>query len=90
MLRKKNDRPKLRDYTVLFEPLGEGGYMVVVPALPGIVTCGETLAEARRMASDAIRCHLEGLLKDGEPLPDDRPIRREPVKEVLRVALAGA
>lgn len=56
---------KLLDYTVLFEPLAEGGYMVIVPALPGVITCGNTLPEARRMAMDAIKCHLEGLLKDG-------------------------
>lgn len=55
---------KMLNYTVLFEPLEEGGYMVIVPALPGIVTYGETLDEARAMAIDAIRCHCEGLLKD--------------------------
>ena len=52
------------NHTVLFEPLEDGGYIVVVPALPGVVTCGETLDQARTMAADAIRCHCEGLLKD--------------------------
>ena len=41
-------------YTVLFEPAEEGGYVVTVPALPGCVTQGETLEEAREMATDAI------------------------------------
>ncbi len=68
------------NYTVLFEPLEDGGYMVVVPALPGVITCGETLDQARTMAADAIKCHCEGLLKDGEPLPDDKTIKMEPVK----------
>jgi antitoxin HicB len=37
-------------YTVLFEPAEEGGYVVTCPALPGLVTEGDTLAEARIMA----------------------------------------
>jgi len=36
-------------YTVLFEPLEEGGYNVIVPAIPEICTFGETLEEAREM-----------------------------------------
>jgi predicted RNase H-like HicB family nuclease len=56
-------------YRVIYEPLAEGGYQVIVPALPGIVTFGRTLDEARGMAQDAIACHIRGLLKDGEQVP---------------------
>jgi hypothetical protein len=42
-------------YTVLFEPAEEGGYVATCPALPGLVTEGDTLDEAREMAKDAIR-----------------------------------
>lgn len=45
------------------------GYTVTVPALPGVITGGRTHAEALAMAEDAIRCHVESLLKDGEPVP---------------------
>lgn len=34
-------------YTVLFEPAEEGGFVVTCPALPGLVTEGDTLEEAR-------------------------------------------
>ena len=34
------------DFTVLFEPAEEGGYVVTCPALPGLVTEGDTLEEA--------------------------------------------
>jgi antitoxin HicB len=54
-------------YTVYFEPLVESGYRVFFPAIPEIVTWGRTLDEARAMARDALRCHLEGLLADGNP-----------------------
>jgi predicted RNase H-like HicB family nuclease len=70
-------------YTVLFEPAEEGGYVVTCPALPGLVTEGDTLDEARRMALDAIRAYLESLRKDHLPVPADRP----PVQEELRILL---
>jgi len=56
----------LKEYTfdIFYEPMEEGGYLVIVPALPGIVTYGKDLEEARLMALDAIRCHCEGLQKD--------------------------
>jgi predicted RNase H-like HicB family nuclease len=79
-------RQKLLSYTVFFEPASEGGYTVTIPALPGCVTEGDTLQEAREMATDAIKCYCESLLKDGEPLPVDVELP-EPVKEKLQVAL---
>jgi len=56
-------------YTAVFEPAEEGGYVVTVPALPGLVTEGDTLEEARAMVKDAIRGYLESLLKHGEEIP---------------------
>lgn len=74
-------------YTVLYERLREGGYHVIVPALAGIVTYGRTLEEAREMAADAIRCHLRGLLKDGEEIPKDPFADQQPVTEEVRVTV---
>lgn len=73
-------------FTVFFEPLAEGGYQVIVPVLPELVTYGDTLEEARQMAIDGIKCHCEGLLKDGEEIPQDV----EPVREKLNIALEYA
>ena len=70
-------------YTVILHPLPEGGYNVVVPAIPEICTFGETLAEAREMAQDAIRCFLESALQTGEPIPKDI----EPATEQVAVTL---
>jgi predicted RNase H-like HicB family nuclease len=47
---------------------------VIVPSLPGCVTYGETLTEARSMASDAIAVYLKSLKKHGEPIPDDSEV----------------
>jgi predicted RNase H-like HicB family nuclease len=61
-----------REYTVLLEPdEEEGGYTVTVPALPGIVTQGETLEEAIEMARDAIALYLADLVADGVPIPTE-------------------
>lgn len=65
-------------FTVLFEPAEEGGYVVTCPALPGLVTEGESLGEARDMAADAIRTYLESLTKDGLPMPEDKPLALQP------------
>jgi antitoxin HicB len=70
-------------YTVLFEPAEEGGFVVTCPALPGLVTEGDTIEEARAMAQDAIRGYIESLRKDHLPIPSDKT----PVKETVRVLL---
>ena len=69
------------NYTVLFEPAEEGGFVVTCPALPGLVTEGDTMEEARTMAQDAIRAYLDSLRKDHLPVPADKP----PVREEIRV-----
>ena len=62
-----------RRYTVLLTPdPDEGGYTVTVPALPGCITEGDTLEDALANAREAIRCHLEGLVADGEPIPEEQ------------------
>jgi antitoxin HicB len=73
---------KTLNYTVLITPDETGGYVVTCPALPGLVTEGDTLEEAREMAADAIRCYLEGLQMDGEPIPRDNPIVEEVTVEL--------
>ena len=50
-------------FDIVFEDNGEG-YTVTVPKLPGVVTEGDNLRQAREMAKDAIKCYLEALLKD--------------------------
>jgi antitoxin HicB len=74
-------------YTVLFEPAEEGGFVATCPALPGLVTEGDTLEEARALAEDAIVGYLESLKKHGEPIPEDIKLSGDPVKLELKVAL---
>jgi predicted RNase H-like HicB family nuclease len=73
---------KILNFTVVMTPDETGGYVVTCPALPGLVTEGDTLEEAREMAADAIRGYIESLQIDGEPIPTDKPIIEEVTVEV--------
>jgi antitoxin HicB len=59
-----------RTYTLVFDPDPEGGFVVTCPALPGLVTHGSTLEEARGMAKDALEGFIEVLIEDGEEIPE--------------------
>jgi len=62
----------MRKYTIILEPDPEqGGYTVTVPALPGVVTQGDTLEGCIERAKEAIALHIQGLIADGEPVPEE-------------------
>jgi antitoxin HicB len=56
-------------FNIVLRPEPEGGFTVIVPALPGCVTYGRTLAEAKKMAKDAISGYIASLTKHNEPIP---------------------
>jgi predicted RNase H-like HicB family nuclease len=58
-------------YNVVLRPEPEGGFTATVPALPGCVTYGRDLDEARKMAKDAIAGYIASLRKHKEPIPTD-------------------
>ena len=78
-------RQREYEFTVLLDPdEDKGGYTITVPALPGIVTQGETVEEALEMARDAIALYLEDLVADGEPIPTEHVS-----PQLLRVTVAA-
>ena len=73
MARKEMISTSEYTYTVVLEPDEEdGGFTVTCPALPGLVTHGDTIAEARVHAAEAIQGYLESLRKDGAPRSEER------------------
>jgi antitoxin HicB len=58
-------------FNILLRPEADGGFTAIVPSLPGCVTYGRTLSEARNMAKDAICGYIESLKKHREPIPTD-------------------
>lgn len=69
----------LHTYTIILEPMEEGGLLVRVPALPEVVTGGDTEEEALAMAREAIALVLESRRERGEAIPNEmeRPRLRE-------------
>ena len=66
-------------------PPDEGGYTVTVPALPGVVTEGDTVEEAIAMARDAIEGYIADLEAHGEPVPESDDVS-EVIVAVVDVA----
>lgn len=52
----------------------DSDYGVTVADLPGCFSAGNTIDEAIREAREAIECHLEAMLQDGEVIPTPRPL----------------
>lgn len=63
-----------QNYSVIFQKEPEGGYTVLVPSLPGCVTYGRTLEEAKKMAQEAIELYLESVKEHKEELPNQEEI----------------
>lgn len=75
-----------RTYTIILESMDEGGFLVRVPALPEVVTCGDTESEALAMAKDAIEMVLASRLERGELVPEEMT---EPRLHRMTVTVAG-
>ena len=61
-------------YPVVVHKDPHSDYGVTVPDLPGCFSAGETMDEALTQVVEAIECHLEALLLDGEPIPAPQTI----------------
>ena len=56
------------EYVVMIEKT-RTGYSAYVPDLPGCVATGRTLDEVRTRMREAISFHIEGLKREGLPVP---------------------
>jgi antitoxin HicB len=65
---------KTLNYRIRLEKEPEGGYTVIVPALTGCVTFGETVEEAIDMAKEAIEGYIETLIELGKEVPRDNDV----------------
>ncbi len=63
-------------------------YIAKTKHLPGVVTFGKTINEAKRMAKDAIELYCECEIEDGKILIDDerRVVGKLPPARVLSLA----
>ena len=65
--------PASHIFSVILEPQPEGGFTVLVPALPEVVTEGDTEGDALASAEEAIRAVLEYRIARGLEIPPDAP-----------------
>ena len=56
-------------YPVVIHKDSNSDYGVTVPDVSGCFSAGQTVDEALQEVTEAIECHLEGLLMDGESIP---------------------
>ena len=59
----------MTDYIALIHKDADSEFGVSFPDLPGCVSVGATMQEARANAEDALALHVEGMIEDGEPVP---------------------
>jgi len=58
------------DYIGYLRKDRDSDFGVSFPDLPGCVSGAKTLAEVRRMGAEALALHIEGMIEDGEVVPD--------------------
>lgn len=58
-------------YTVILEQDPDGGFVAIVPALPGCVSQGKTRAEVMTNIREAAELYIEDCLAAGDPVPTE-------------------
>jgi antitoxin HicB len=61
----------MKNYTfrVIIEPDEKNTFHGFVPSLPGCHTWGYSIEETQKNLKEAIKCHIQGLLKDKQTIP---------------------
>jgi predicted RNase H-like HicB family nuclease len=70
----------MAEITVIFEPAPEGGYTAYIPEVPGAVSEGETIDDAREMVLEAMQEILEYRHVE---VPPDLANRMVPRQQIL-------
>jgi predicted RNase H-like HicB family nuclease len=61
-------------FPVVLHKDADSDYGVIIPDVPGCFSAGSTVAEAFENVKEALSLHYEGLVADGDPLPQVREI----------------
>ncbi|UTD30571.1 type II toxin-antitoxin system HicB family antitoxin [Bradyrhizobium sp. WD16] len=71
----------MRQFIALIHRDEGSDFGVSFPDLPGVISAGSNLDEARLMAEEALALHLEGLAEDGEAVPEPSSL-----EEIMAIA----
>ncbi len=72
----------MKKYAVVIEK-GPSNYSAYVPDLPGCIATGKTRVEVESNMREAIEFHIEGMIEDGDPVP-------EPSSQAIEVEVSVA
>ena len=72
------------DLELEVDPQPEGGFTVTCPALPGLITEGDTLEEALSNVSDALLALLEAYQEAGREIPRELVVEETDERMTLR------
>ncbi|MBN1318238.1 MAG: type II toxin-antitoxin system HicB family antitoxin [Anaerolineales bacterium] len=61
-------------YPVVIHKDPDSDFGVTVLDLPGCFSAGDTADDALQNVIEAIECHIEGMLMDGEPIPTPKSV----------------
>ena len=61
-------------YVVVIHKDEDSDFGVTVPDLPGCFSAGKSIEDALENATEAIECHLEAIISDGEKIPTSKTI----------------
>jgi predicted RNase H-like HicB family nuclease len=78
----------MRQYIALIHKDADSDFGVSFPDLPGCVTAGFDLDDARRMAEEALALHLAGMAEDDEPIPEPSSLEAVMAERENRDAVA--
>lgn len=78
----------MADYIALIHKEPTSDYGVSFPDFPGCVTAGATLDEARREAAEALAMHIDGMIEDGEAIPEPSSLEDVMAERENREAVA--
>jgi predicted RNase H-like HicB family nuclease len=58
-------------YTLILEKEDDGGYVAIVPVLPGCVSQGDTREEVIQNIREAAELYIEDCIENGDPIPQE-------------------
>lgn len=64
-------KAKVMQFNAIFRPETEGGFTAIVPSLPGCISYGKDLSQAKEMIQDAISGYLTSLKKHRQKVSSD-------------------
>ena len=78
----------INQYIALIHKEAGSDYGVSFPDFPGVISAGATLDEARAMAEEALGFHVEGIVEDGEQIPEPSSLEQVMADAANRDAVA--